>query len=303
MVGEQCFSAQIADLHFTFQCQDSRIFLDRQGSIQAYCIDGDVENSDYLFSYAVRSVIDLFDYQLTFRGEPISNDFLNYSWYVYTLGEKVAIRVEFKDHSEIKSVLAEFEKGKTQVKISLVLKTDCHKAVRLDPLMHPLGSLLMLYLVQEKQGLLIHASAIEDGGQGILFTGVSGIGKSTMARLWGECGACVLNDDRLVLRLFDREVRLYNNPMPYYKQAPKQSILKKIFLLKQSPLNYIQPLKGVQAYSRVLGNFIQQFYEPAMVKKHLDIAEEIIAKVAVYEVGFKPDTDIVRMMREMDRYE
>ena len=72
-----------------------------------------------------------------------------------------------------------------------------------------------------------------------LFTGVSGVGKSTMAKLWKNTGACVLNDDRLVIRYVDGIVKIYNNPMPYYSQKPQHGVLKKIFLIQHSLENNI----------------------------------------------------------------
>jgi len=148
--------------------------------------------------------------------------------------------------------------------------------------------------------LLIHASGIVFQSKAFLFTGVSGIGKSTIAKLWKDTGAQVLNDDRLIISSVQNEVTLYNNPMPYYLQYPAKGVLQKIFLLKQSPQNYIKPLKGVVAYSRVLGNFIQQFYKPEMVKKHLEIIESVLSKIDVYEMGFKPDREIISMVKELD---
>ena len=59
-------------------------------------------------------------------------------------------------------------------------------------------------------GIVIHSSAIELDGNGILFSAPSGTGKSTQANLWREHkGAVVLNGDRPALRTLDGSVYVY----------------------------------------------------------------------------------------------
>ena len=299
MHDDQCIDVKFAELFFCFCSNNSNLLFNTEGSIKYY-LTSDKNAAHYNIGFSLVSSISLSHYKLVFTGEPEVNEFLNYNWYVYKFEDQLAVLVDFKDHTSIKRVVARFSSVSENVEIEIVPEKDCVFPIVIDPLIHPLGSLLMLYLVHWKQGVLIHASAVEENGSAYLFTGVSGIGKSTMARLWKECGARVLNDDRLIIRLFDDEVKLYNNPMPYYKQESGEGLLKKIFLLKQSKSNYIKPLRGIQAYSRVLGNCIQQFYHPEMVKRHLEIVEHVIDCVSVYEVGFKPDCDIVHMIRKMD---
>ena len=303
MHDEQSIHVKIAELYFNFRTNPSQILLDSEGPVKYFRVPDRKEKTHYTIRFSVESTISLSGYRLVFSGEPESNEILNYSWYVYQSEDEKVILVEFKDHKHIKKIAAKFLSGSTDVEINIVVNDSCAFPVVVDPFIHPLGSLLLLYLVHWKQGILIHGAAVEENGSAYLFTGVSGIGKSTMARLWKECGANVLNDDRLIIRVFDKQVMLYNNPMPYYKQEPGEAVLKKIFLLKQSPDNYIKPLRGVHAYSRVLGNCIQQFYRPGMIKKHLGIVEEVLDKVSVYEIGFRPDIDIVRLIRKMDKDE
>jgi hypothetical protein len=294
---------KIADIYLSCQSIHPHLLLDTESSLEYFCTSLKGQNSDYTITYQQVESILLTDSHLVFTGEPEENQVLNYRWYVYNVNDEIVIKVDFKDHPQIKNIAAFVSEKNSQVRIDVVLNKKTDDSVKIDPLIHPLGSLLLLYLMHWKKGLLIHASGVSVEGAAYLFTGVSGIGKSTMARLWAECGAQVLNDDRLVLRLMDNRVNVYNNPMPHYKQYPHEAVLKKIFLLRQSTENYIQPLKGVMAYSRVLGNFIQQFYNKQMVQNHLVLVEQILSKVEVYEVGFKPDHDIVAMIKSMDRNE
>ena len=70
----------------------------------------------------------------------------------------------------------------------------------LSPLTYPMGALVLYYLTVNSNAFMIHASGIWDGETGRIFSGFSGVGKSTMAKLWEEEGAHVVNDDRLIIR-------------------------------------------------------------------------------------------------------
>ncbi|MGQ1785767.1 hypothetical protein [Saccharicrinis sp. GN24d3] len=298
LTGES-FQLSISDMILEFKSYSEKIRLDAQGQVKHF-VCSKCTKPDYIFNYSTVDEHTLEDATVVFTGQPGHNELLNYNWEVLMRDQAIYIRVNFVDHADILSILAKVSKNSTIVGVELVLHNLSADVVSVDPLIHPLGSLILLYLTHWKNGLLIHASGVLDKNEAYLFTGVSGIGKSTMARLWKESGAAVLNDDRLVIRRIDGRIMVYNNPMPYYAQRPLRGELKKIFLLKQSLHNYITPLKGVAAYSRVLGNFIQQFYQKEMVQRHLEIVEQTINLVDVYEVGFKPDQDIVEMIREMD---
>ncbi len=288
---------QIAEINFNC-CFFYPLVPSKKESINNYINTNPGVEPDYTLFYKIISSVDTGGYVLMFKGEPEENEFLNYNWRVFRKGEDILIVVDFLDATGIKSIAAKLKKDSNSVSIDIVPRNTILKAeLAVDPFIHPLGSLLLFYLMQQKQGLLIHASGVKYNDECYLFTGVSGIGKSTMANLWEKKGAAVLNDDRLVIRLQD-EVKVYNNPMPY-QQVPQGGVLNKIFLLKQSSTNYIVPVKGVVAYSRLLGNFIQQFYDKDIVKRHLELIEKLVQSVPVYEVGFTPDTEIVDQILQM----
>ena len=58
------------------------------------------------------------------------------------------------------------------------------KENEVDPMDYPLDGLILYYLTVIYGDIMIHASGINHVGHGYLFSGVSGKGKSTMAKLW-----------------------------------------------------------------------------------------------------------------------
>ena len=72
------------------------------------------------------------------------------------------------------------------------------------PLDYPLDELLVVHRLglKDSRGVEVHAAGIRDAeGNGYIFLGHSGAGKSTTTRLWNELpGMTVLSDDRIILR-------------------------------------------------------------------------------------------------------
>ncbi len=64
-----------------------------------------------------------------------------------------------------------------------------------------------------KGAVVLHASYIEWNGKAILFSGPSGMGKSTQAELWSKhAGARIINGDRALLRKKDGRWMVYGYP-------------------------------------------------------------------------------------------
>lgn len=194
------------------------------------------------------------------------------------------------------SVFCEVDFQKQTIQTVLVPKATITEVI-IDPLFQPFGSILMVILAHHQNDILIHASGIDDNSTGCLFTGVSGIGKSTMGGLWENAGAKLINDDRLWLRKIDHQWYLFNTPMPYYAQEPAMAPLKGIFLLSQSPQNIIQKLSGLKAAMRFMANGIQHFYDKEMTGRHLDRIMDIASQTPIYDCGFRPTQEIVEEIR------
>ena len=96
------------------------------------------------------------------------------------------------------------------------------------PLAYPMGALILYYLTLNSNAFMIHASGVWDGETGRIFSGFSGVGKSTMAKIWEEEGAHIVNDDRLIVREVNGEFFMYNTPMPY-ADLNKQAQVSKFY--------------------------------------------------------------------------
>lgn len=75
-----------------------------------------------------------------------------------------------------------------------------------------LSFIVSVYLLRNN-GLFLHASAISYMGKGVLFSGDSGIGKSTQARLWAENnGSQMINHDKPIIRRLQNDWFVFGSP-------------------------------------------------------------------------------------------
>ncbi|MBN1871211.1 MAG: hypothetical protein JW800_01410, partial [Candidatus Omnitrophica bacterium] len=85
----------------------------------------------------------------------------------------------------------------------------------LEQLMRIMGHLLFIDIAPMHGAILVHGSGIVLNGEGFIFLGKSGEGKSTIAKLWmGRRGVKVLSDDRLIIRRTGKDYYLYGTPWP-----------------------------------------------------------------------------------------
>ena len=167
------------------------------------------------------------------------------------------------------------------------------------PLSYPMGPLIMYYLTVANNAIMIHSSGVIDGEKGRLFSGFSGVGKSTMAGIWQKAGHTMINDDRLMLTIENGKVIMHNSPM-FYDDKPKQNQLNAIYLLKQTKENCITRLIGAEAISRLLAFCIQHGYDKMFMEHHLQTIFDVYSTIPIYELGFKPDSDIIDFIRLYD---
>ncbi len=161
-----------------------------------------------------------------------------------------------------------------------------------EPMAYPAGALLLYMLAIRNNAFMQHASAVISNGNAFVFSGFSGIGKSTMVSIWQETGYTVINDDRILIRQNNKGFTVYNTPM-FYDDKPKQAPLSAIFLLQQSCENYIKRLKGVTAITNFMRFSIQHAYDKHFLNAHLQLVQDIYKTVPIFELGFKPDVSVI----------
>ena len=180
------------------------------------------------------------------------------------------------------NILADFKKGGVQAEVMYPARLLDREEVRFD-------------------ALLLHASFVGAEGRGILFSGPSGIGKSTQARLWQEnCAARILNGDRAALR--KKEGTWWAWGLPYAGSSGiyrNESLpLAAIVLLEQGQENSLRPLKAAEALRRLYPEMMLHRWDKKFLEKAMDLAEELLAEVPVWCLRCRPDAQAAELLKE-----
>jgi len=167
-------------------------------------------------------------------------------------------------------------------------------------LQYPLAEILMIHLLARGRGLLMHACAVRDGDDGVLFAGTSGAGKSTMTRLWREhTGATLLSDDRVILRQHDDGFWIYGTPWHGDAGAasPERAPLRRIFILNHGRENQAIRLSPAQASGALLVRSFPTFWDAPGMEFSLQLLDRLSRAVPVYGLDFVPDDRVVEYVR------
>ena len=153
------------------------------------------------------------------------------------------------------------------------------------PLEYPLDELLMIHRLGRGDGAEIHASGVvTNDGQGRLFVGHSGAGKSTAARLWLQQPGCrVLSDDRIILRISNDAPMMYGTPWHGDAGLAEQasSTVQQIFLLEQSQKNEIVAIPPARAAAELFARTFVPHHHADGLAQTLEFLEKLTALVPI----------------------
>lgn len=175
----------------------------------------------------------------------------------------------------------------------IIIKEEMYKPDR-NPTLSPIGvaymqsgSIFYSYLVKFG-GMMLHASAVALDGGAYLFSGPSGMGKSTHTRLWKACfpNAEIFNDDKPALRELDGTWYAYGTPwcgkdgININLKAP----LKAICFLRRGEMNTARRLSGFEAISALAEQTFMKFKDPSILDEAISHLESLTAKIPIYEM-------------------
>jgi len=154
-------------------------------------------------------------------------------------------------------------------------------------------------LLAQEGGFLLHASSAIRNGRAFLFSGVSGAGKTTMARLAPPDAALLTDEISYVTRPAGRYVAIGT---PFFGELARvgenlEAPVEALYLLAKGPENKIEPITGPDAVRGLLGNILFFARDPEFVKMVFDTAFDFAARVPVRRLTFVPDTSVWELIR------
>lgn len=169
----------------------------------------------------------------------------------------------------------------------------------LSPFHNPQDRTLVLGRLCHLGGAMLHASSVLVEGRAMLFTGMSGAGKTTIARLWRTHGATILNDERNLIRPSGEQIMAGASPWHGEENQVNPAIapLAAIFYLKQSAENSLRPLSVVESLPRLLTTTFVPVFLPDGPERTLNSLGAILERVPAYELSFTPGTRALELCR------
>lgn len=151
--------------------------------------------------------------------------------------------------------------------------------------------ILHTLLLAGEGGMLMHASSVVKDGKAWVFTGVSGVGKTTLSRL-APPGVHVLTDEMSFIRRAGDGYAAFGTPFSGDLARPGENLsapLAGVFLLAQGPDNRIDPLSSPAAVRGLMANILYFARDEALTAKVFDNAIALAERVPVRRLTFLPD--------------
>jgi len=164
-----------------------------------------------------------------------------------------------------------------------------------------LDLIIRIVLVASGRAFPLHACGVRVEGSGLLFTGPSGVGKTTLAALWRDQGdALVLGDERLWLRKQEGAYWIYGAPLrsKIGCVSGQGARLRSIFFLHHGPENELRPAVGAQALTALLAQGHLRLYRHVGVAYPVDVFADLVSRIPCYDLDFVPDGRIVGFVRD-----
>lgn len=216
-------------------------------------------------------------------------------WTVYKHGDYILVYTTMPLSDTIDEAMIVIRPGEKSWDI--IIDT---KDIFINPIAYPLDGLLLYYITALNGDIFIHASGVEYDKQGFLFTGQSGRGKTTIARLFDRAGAFVIHDDRLIIRKIGGRYMMYNTPV-YEMERSNYCRLERIYTLDHGEENRSASLGSLESLTSVMKNCIQHHWNAALIGKLTSAIKDMTEVVDVRALEFLPDISIVDFIRNDSR--
>ena len=148
-----------------------------------------------------------------------------------------------------------------------------------------LSYLEMERVLHQRGQTVLHASWVMREGMALLFSGYSGVGKSTQAELWHRFrGARIINGDKVGIAFPNGRVTAVGMPFAgsskYYEDA--SAPVRAIVMLEHAPTDTIRRLSTQEAVRLLARQMPCQRWCASDVAAVLDYAGQIAAEIPVY---------------------
>lgn len=165
-----------------------------------------------------------------------------------------------------------------------------------------LSMIIMNFLSLRNAGIIFHGSAISCGAYSTIFTGKSGVGKSTLSYLFDAEGYKKYGDDKLILTSNGEQTLCSSAPFDWKasKWTNYTGDAKFIFLLKHSNSkeNIIREVNKEYIIKQIFYSNYIPFYLDNGVERNYKLLNNLLRNVLIYEYEFLPEKKSVHYLAD-----
>ena len=169
----------------------------------------------------------------------------------------------------------------------------------LTRLMRPFGELLMVNLLGQGHGALLHALGVSDRGRGLLFVGASGTGKTTLSELYRAHGdVTILSDERVIVTRQGGQFWLSGTPWPGggFMVSPDTVPLREIFFLEHGPRNAIIADTPLKLYALLFQQMFLAFWNRDALACAMALADDLVHALPAHRLSFVNDASVIEFL-------
>lgn len=148
--------------------------------------------------------------------------------------------------------------------------------------------------------IVLHAALIDTTYGGILFSGPSGIGKSTQADLWCRYeNSKLINGDRPILQKTESGWYAWGSPYSGFSHCyvNKGVPVRAVILLEQGKRCYLERVSTAESFRQLYAQTMVNTWNEAFVAKVCDMLMKMVCDIPIYHLVCTPDRDAVEILR------
>jgi hypothetical protein len=154
--------------------------------------------------------------------------------------------------------------------------------------------IILSLVLARSGGFLLHSASAVRGGRAFLFSGVSGAGKTTIARL-APPDAILLSDEISLVCRTANGYRAFGTPFAGELGISGEQIeapIGALYFLQKGPSHRVSPIDQARAAAMLLRDILFFAHDSALLKSIFATACDFVARTPVGELAFRPDQEV-----------
>lgn len=148
--------------------------------------------------------------------------------------------------------------------------------------------------------LILHSSFINYKNVGIIFSGPSGIGKSTQADLWNKYEKTdIINGDRSLIKKINHKWYAYGFPYSGSSNYCLNEVLeiKLIVILEQGKQNNLVQLSNIEKFKYIYSQISVNKWDKDLNTKIIDLVTDLVSNVSIIKLSCLPNENAVKILK------